>query len=86
MLTIMDEPLFPAHRLVGPLDPGSPASPGVSNPSYADDAPRFPLPQRHRRYLACAAVAASIALGCLGVGATVETVQHQTVAAASDSH
>ncbi len=43
--------------------------------------PRFPLPQRHRRFLACAAVAASIALGGLGVAATVETVRHDTVAA-----
>ncbi|MFE1322278.1 hypothetical protein [Kitasatospora phosalacinea] len=39
--------------------------------------PRFPLPRRHRRLLACAAVAASVALGSLGVGATVETVRHQ---------
>ncbi|RKE22568.1 hypothetical protein [Streptomyces sp. TLI_171] len=39
--------------------------------------PRFPLPRRHRRMLACAAVAASVALGSLGVGATVETVRHQ---------
>ncbi|MGW6912463.1 hypothetical protein ACWGB8_01370 [Kitasatospora sp. NPDC054939] len=44
--------------------------------------PRFPLPQRHRRYLACAAVLASIALGALGVGATVETVGTPTVATA----
>ncbi|MFJ1751382.1 hypothetical protein [Kitasatospora sp. NPDC088134] len=40
--------------------------------------PRFPLPRRHRRLLACAAVAASVALGSLGVGATVETVRHET--------
>ncbi|QKW22817.1 hypothetical protein HUT16_30320 [Kitasatospora sp. NA04385] len=39
--------------------------------------PRFPLPLRHRRLLACAAVAASVALGSFGVGATVETVRHQ---------
>ncbi|MFJ4674784.1 hypothetical protein [Kitasatospora sp. NPDC088783] len=39
--------------------------------------PRFPLPRRHRRLLACAAVAASVALGSLGVGATVETVRQQ---------
>ncbi|BAJ32168.1 MULTISPECIES: hypothetical protein [Kitasatospora] len=39
--------------------------------------PRFPLPRRHRRLLAVAAVAASVALGALGVGATVETVAHQ---------
>ncbi|MFD8595523.1 hypothetical protein ACFV1L_11020 [Kitasatospora sp. NPDC059646] len=38
---------------------------------------RFPLPKRHRRLLACAAVAASVALGSFGVGATVETVRHQ---------
>ncbi|MEU3494544.1 MULTISPECIES: hypothetical protein [Kitasatospora] len=44
-------------------------------PSAQD--PRFPLPRRHRRLLACAAVAASVALGSLGVGATVETVRHQ---------
>lgn len=42
---------------------------------------RFPLPKRHRRMLACAAVAASVALGSLGVGATVETVRHQDRAA-----
>ncbi|MBV6697883.1 hypothetical protein [Kitasatospora aureofaciens] len=45
--------------------------------------PRFPLPQRHRRLLACAAVLASIALGTFGVGATVETVQNNTVATAT---
>ncbi|MFE0462785.1 hypothetical protein ACFW1A_26380 [Kitasatospora sp. NPDC058965] len=37
------------------------------------------MPQRHRRVLACAAVAASVALGAFGVAATVETVQQQTV-------
>ncbi|MEV7177178.1 hypothetical protein [Kitasatospora sp. NPDC093679] len=37
---------------------------------------RFPLPRRHRRWLACAAVAASVALGTLGVAATAETVRH----------
>lgn len=42
---------------------------------------RFPLPQRHRRVLACAAVAASIALGSLGVAATAETVGHDTTVA-----
>ncbi|WP_407987333.1 hypothetical protein [Kitasatospora sp. CMC57] len=47
------------------------------------EAPRFPLPRRHRRFIACAAVAASVALGTLGVGATVETVQQGTVATAS---
>ncbi|MFB7666668.1 hypothetical protein ACFC1R_22405 [Kitasatospora sp. NPDC056138] len=41
---------------------------------------RFPLPQRHRRVLACAAVAASIALGSLGVAATVESVRQDTLA------
>ncbi|MFF7453977.1 hypothetical protein [Kitasatospora sp. NPDC008115] len=45
--------------------------------------PRFPLPQRHRRFLACAAVLASIALGTLGVAATVETVQHTTLTTAT---
>ncbi|WP_354643296.1 hypothetical protein [Kitasatospora camelliae] len=45
----------------------------------------FPLPQRHRRYLACAAVAASVALGGLGVGATVETVRQDTVAASGST-
>ncbi|AUG81054.1 hypothetical protein CFP65_6398 [Kitasatospora sp. MMS16-BH015] len=44
---------------------------------------RFPLPQRHRRVLACAAVAASIALGTLGVAATVETVGQATSAVAA---
>ncbi|WP_033221375.1 hypothetical protein [Kitasatospora phosalacinea] len=48
-------------------------------PSAQD--PRFPLPRRHRRLLACAAVAASVALGSLGVGATVETVRHQSESA-----
>ncbi|MEV6978582.1 hypothetical protein [Kitasatospora sp. NPDC093806] len=45
--------------------------------------PRFPMPQRHRRFLACTAVLASIALGTLGVGATVETVRHGTTATAT---
>lgn len=53
----------------------------LSPPDGPLDPPRFPLPQRHRRLLACAAVAASIALGGLGVAATVETVRHDTVAA-----
>ncbi|MER5639438.1 hypothetical protein ABT095_21075 [Kitasatospora sp. NPDC002227] len=44
---------------------------------------RFPLPQRHRRVLACAAVAASIALGSLGVAATVETVGNANSVVAS---
>ncbi|WP_406207060.1 hypothetical protein OH807_34050 [Kitasatospora sp. NBC_01560] len=52
-------------------------------PPAALDERRFPLPQRHRRFLACAAVLASLALGTLGVGATVETVQHDTVTAAT---
>ncbi|HJD85020.1 hypothetical protein [Kitasatospora aureofaciens] len=47
--------------------------------------PRFPLPQRHRRLLACTAVLASIALGTLGVGATVETVQRGPLATATAS-
>ncbi|MFF8771112.1 hypothetical protein [Kitasatospora sp. NPDC015120] len=51
-----------------------------ANPPATLQDPRFPLPQRHRRLLASAAVLASIALGTLGVGATVETVQHGTMA------
>lgn len=43
----------------------------------------FPLPQWHRRLIACAAVAASIALGSLGVAATVETVQHDSITTVS---
>jgi hypothetical protein len=67
MLTIMDDSRFSTP----PAGPdGLPGAP---------EAARFPLPQRHRRLLACAAVAASVALGGLGVGATVETVAHQTV-------
>ncbi|MQS15165.1 hypothetical protein F7Q99_23580 [Streptomyces kaniharaensis] len=54
-----------------------------ANPPATYQEPRFPLPQRHRRLLACAAVLASIALGTLGVGATVETVQKATVATAT---
>jgi hypothetical protein len=53
-------------------------------PSTGPQAPlpeRFPLPQRHRRFLACAAVAASVALGSLGVAATVETVGQNTTVA-----
>ncbi|MFE4513613.1 hypothetical protein ACFRMQ_05330 [Kitasatospora sp. NPDC056783] len=45
--------------------------------------PRFPLPKRHRRLLAVTAVLASIALGTLGVGATVETVAHGPLTSAS---
>ncbi|GAA5016421.1 hypothetical protein GCM10025734_66120 [Kitasatospora paranensis] len=45
--------------------------------------PRFPLPRRHRRTIACCAVAASIALGGLGVGATVETVRQQAATASA---
>lgn len=52
------------------------------NVQSAPEAPRFPLPKRHRRLLACAAVAASLALGSLGVAATVETVQPGTTATA----
>jgi hypothetical protein len=51
--------------------------------ALALEVPRFPLPKRHRRFIACAAVAASVALGSLGVAATVETVQHGTTATAS---
>ncbi|MER5866357.1 hypothetical protein [Kitasatospora sp. NPDC002040] len=47
------------------------------------EVPRFPLPKRHRRFIACAAVAASIALGSLGVAATVEAVQPGITATAS---
>ncbi|MER8182076.1 hypothetical protein [Kitasatospora sp. NPDC094015] len=47
----------------------SPVAPAAARPDT------FPLPKRHRRLIACTAVAASIALGCLGVGATVETVR-----------
>ncbi|WP_380281228.1 hypothetical protein [Kitasatospora purpeofusca] len=54
-----------------------------ANLSAALQEPRFPMPQRHRRFLACAAVLASVALGTLGVAATVETVQHGTVASAT---
>ncbi|MBD0691046.1 hypothetical protein [Streptomyces sp. CBMA123] len=51
-----------------------------ASPQAPYQEPRFPLPQRHRRLLACTAVLASIALGTLGVGATVETVQHGPLA------
>lgn len=54
-----------------------------AHPPATPQAPRFPLPQRHRRVLACAAVLASVALGTLGVGATVETVRDDTVATAT---
>ncbi|MFD7640495.1 hypothetical protein ACFV4P_07565 [Kitasatospora sp. NPDC059795] len=46
----------------------------------ASTASAFPLPKRHRRLLACAAVAASVVLGSFGVAATVETVGHRTPA------
>ncbi|KOV11624.1 hypothetical protein ADK60_34235 [Streptomyces sp. XY431] len=52
-------------------------------PPATSQEPRFPMPKRHRRVLAGSAVIASIALGVLGVGATVETVQHGTVATAT---
>ncbi|MFF3004749.1 hypothetical protein ACFVTF_18300 [Kitasatospora sp. NPDC057940] len=52
-----------------------------ASPQAPYQEPRFPLPRRHRRLLAATAVLASIALGTFGVGATVETVQHDTVAA-----
>ncbi|WP_371501006.1 hypothetical protein OG871_29685 [Kitasatospora sp. NBC_00374] len=54
--------------------------------SPAPRAPRdtaFPLPQRHRRLLACTAVAASLLLGGLGVGATVETFRPAAPAASA---
>ena len=54
-----------------------------TQPLPASQDQRFPLPKRHRRFLACAAVAASIALGTLGVGATVETVRSDSVATAT---
>ncbi|MER5351504.1 hypothetical protein ABT093_14365 [Kitasatospora sp. NPDC002551] len=54
-----------------------------ANPPATLQEPRFPLPKRHRRFLASAAVLASVALGTLGVGATVEAVQHGTVATAT---
>ncbi|MGW4898816.1 hypothetical protein ACWEQL_42340 [Kitasatospora sp. NPDC004240] len=59
-----------------------------AQPPSAPQEPRFPLPRRHRRVLACAAVLASIALGALGVGATVETVRDDdaTVATATGNH
>jgi hypothetical protein len=79
MLTIMDDSLPPLRPVEFPA-PESQAAAGL--PDSLDASP-FPLPQRHRRYLACAAVAASVALGTLGVGATVETVQHHTAVTAS---
>ncbi|MEU1420407.1 hypothetical protein [Kitasatospora sp. NPDC005751] len=54
-----------------------------ANPPATLQDPRFPLPQRHRRFLACTAVLASIALGTLGVGATVEAAQHGPLTAAT---
>ncbi|MDH6119899.1 hypothetical protein [Kitasatospora sp. GAS204B] len=81
----MDESLPPLRRPVEPLTPEDPGTLGPAD-SVAQ-APRFPLPKRHRRMLACAAVAASVALGTLGVGATVETVQHGTsVTAEAGAH
>ncbi|MFI9272703.1 hypothetical protein ACIGXM_18560 [Kitasatospora sp. NPDC052896] len=71
---------YPASAMDATADSAHPATAASANPSG------FPLPQRHRRILACAAVAASIALGGFGVGATVETVQHGTVNAAAASH
>ncbi|WP_030056436.1 MULTISPECIES: hypothetical protein [Streptomyces] len=56
-----------------------------ASPQAPYQEPRFPLPQRHRRLLACTAVLASIALGTLGVGATVETVEHGPVVSATAS-
>ncbi|WP_344447127.1 hypothetical protein [Kitasatospora nipponensis] len=80
----MDDRLS-APGLIAPGSPNSPGAPGSSQPPGELDEPRFPLPKRHRRFLACAAVAASVALGALGVGATVETVQHEGVATAAAS-
>ncbi|MFC8448079.1 hypothetical protein [Kitasatospora sp. NPDC057223] len=54
-----------------------------TQPPPATQDQRFPLPKRHRRFLACAAVAASVALGTFGVGATVETVRSDSVATAT---
>ncbi|MFI8456552.1 hypothetical protein [Kitasatospora sp. NPDC085464] len=54
-----------------------------ASPQAPYQEPRFPLPQRHRRLLACTAVLASIALGALGVGATVETVEHGSLVSAT---
>lgn len=54
-----------------------------ASPQAPYQEPRFPLPQRHRRLLAVTAVLASIALGTLGVGATVETVEHDPLTSAS---
>ncbi|MER7579305.1 hypothetical protein [Kitasatospora sp. NPDC097691] len=54
-----------------------------ASPQAPYQEPRFPLPQRHRRLLACTAVLASIALGTLGVGATVETVEHGSLVSAT---
>ncbi|MFE6050335.1 hypothetical protein ACFQ6N_06255 [Kitasatospora sp. NPDC056446] len=54
-----------------------------ASPQAPYQEPRFPLPQRHRRLLACIAVLCSVALGTFGVGATVETVDHGPLARAS---
>ncbi|MGW3074440.1 MULTISPECIES: hypothetical protein [unclassified Kitasatospora] len=56
-----------------------------ASPQAPFQEPRFPLPRWHRRLLAVTAVLASIALGTLGVGATVETVEHGPVTSASAS-
>lgn len=80
----MDDRLSPSYGPLG-LAAGAPDAPTPDAPGAPDGSPRFPLPQRHRRFLACAAVAASVALGTLGVGATVETVQHGTISAAGAS-
>ncbi|MEU9040195.1 MULTISPECIES: hypothetical protein [unclassified Kitasatospora] len=56
-----------------------------ASPQAPYQEPRFPLPKRHRRLLACTAVLASIALGTLGVGATVEAVDHGPLASATAS-
>ncbi|MEV7771239.1 hypothetical protein [Kitasatospora sp. NPDC086791] len=54
-----------------------------ASPQAPSQEPRLPMPQRHRRLLACTAVLASVALGALGVGATVETVEHGPLASAT---
>ncbi|GAA2841056.1 hypothetical protein GCM10010441_76570 [Kitasatospora paracochleata] len=61
------------------------ATPPTPSARPTPQKPRFPLPQRHRRVLACAAVAASVALGTFGVGATVETVRGGTAVTASST-
>ncbi|MEU9127176.1 hypothetical protein AB0D08_03500 [Kitasatospora sp. NPDC048540] len=59
------------------------AQPSAAAPAAQARPDTFPLPKRHRRLIACTAVAASVALGALGVGATVETVRHGVPAASA---